>query len=845
MRSPHLKLAVFLSVCCAAFAVSSKPANADPCGMVPPIYTGDAVPITRIGLQKTYVFYKDGIETVVIRPGFRGNVDEFGMLIPFPTPPALRKVSDSTFDHLVAAVDPPEVVVDLRIRYRMLARGAVQKSAAPMQDSKLKYEGVKVIKKEAVGMYEVVVLEAGSSAALKGWMGEHGYMYPKGMDEVCDDYVELGWCFVAVKTRVGRKDGVEPKPGQRDVDSKLPSGSSFDGHVQGMGFRFKVDELVVPMRLSAFNGGDLRNAVYLLTDGPRKIRAIPEEYVVRQVSGQQLFDNVTKPLPLRIIGGTEKDIPAYMLASLPQRRDPTPKNGAAKELFAADLLAVKTGELSLAHEEMEKQLLNIGENLSLRGPAIDKVNANFLTEERAKTVDKGLADLKEMTLTVVDGDFPREVISSQNLTFGEYKMAEAKNDAQSYDAASYGPGAEKSGVLIRGELKTPETKKKAVPRVPGRAVPPQFKRGGSLGMIGWLAMLVIAGGAFWALRGNRFGRNVAAALFVALLSASMIAGVANAQDKPTIRSLINELSDAKTASAAVDALIERGDEAKEQLKGEALEGNDLTRRGWAIVVLGEIGGDDVDALLKKVHEDTKQPELVRTWSAAARVQMTDTTEELIAKAELVKQFPALGRPIGMRLVEALNKDGEEVSAEGVLQVSLQVPQLQQALAPAILAMGSDQLSEVLVTAADQNVRRQAAAYLGTLAGQGDKGVGKAVIERYSFDAEAEDVAWNGGPLFVPGLQWNKEDAQALVGNLIKWHLWCDVNGKAAEQKQIHNNIRSLSLASAAGYKSPGFNEIDTASWLKIWKEAAGKAAVAEILKEQKLEDNPKYAKLLK
>ena len=55
-------------------------------------------PITRIGVQKTYVFYKNGIETFVIRPGFEGKVDEFGMLIPFPSPPAIRKVADDVFE---------------------------------------------------------------------------------------------------------------------------------------------------------------------------------------------------------------------------------------------------------------------------------------------------------------------------------------------------------------------------------------------------------------------------------------------------------------------------------------------------------------------------------------------------------------------------------------------------------------------------------------------------------------------------------------------------------------------------------------------------------------------------
>ena len=134
-----------------------------------------------------------------------------------------------------------------------------------------------------------------------------------------------------------------------------------------MGFRFKTDELVVPMRLSAFNAGEMRNVVYLLTEGPRKIRAIPEEYVVRQISGQQLYENVTQPLPLRIIGGTEADIPEYQRRDLPQRRNPEPKNGVARDLFAADLLAVSTGNLSLEHEEQEKELLRIGEYFGSAG----------------------------------------------------------------------------------------------------------------------------------------------------------------------------------------------------------------------------------------------------------------------------------------------------------------------------------------------------------------------------------------------------------------------------------------------------------------------------------------------
>lgn len=340
------------------FAILATVANADPCGMVPPISLNGAGNITRIGLQNTYVYYKDGVETFVIRPGFEGNVEEFGMLIPFPEPPALRKVSDQIFPQLEKAIDPPEVIVyaqEMFFKNGAMGGGRFARDAKK-EDSSLAVNEVRVVREEAVGMYEVAVLEAGSAAALKRWMDDHQYRFPQGMEATCEEYITDKWCFVAVKTRVGPKKNIDPQPGMRRTNPGLPAGASFDGHVQAMGFRFHSDQLVVPMRLSSFNAGELRNVVYILTDGPRKIRAIPEEYVVRQLSGEELYRNLTEPLPVRVIGGTLADIPDYRKQSLPQERDPVPHNGLARELFASDLLTSRTGSLSHSHEEAEKDV---------------------------------------------------------------------------------------------------------------------------------------------------------------------------------------------------------------------------------------------------------------------------------------------------------------------------------------------------------------------------------------------------------------------------------------------------------------------------------------------------------
>ena len=215
--------------------------RADPCGMVPPVQlTSGAPELMRVGDQLTYVFFKDGVQDIALRPGFKGKLTDFGMLIPFPAVPDIRKVSDNIFTHLKHAIDPPEIVID------MLPKPATAgKVVEEIMDEKDLYLGrVTVLKEEAVGMYQVAVLAAEDPQALEAWMTAHQYVYPKGMDGVCAEYIEAKWCFVAVKANVGSQPAVEPRPGMRKADPLVDDATGFEGAVQAMGFRFRVDKPV-------------------------------------------------------------------------------------------------------------------------------------------------------------------------------------------------------------------------------------------------------------------------------------------------------------------------------------------------------------------------------------------------------------------------------------------------------------------------------------------------------------------------------------------------------------------------------------------------------------------------
>ena len=441
-----------------AFVIASLlggTALADPCGMVPPVYVGEnGAGIRRTGPQKTYVFFKDGVEDIVLRPGYSGNVEEFGMLVALPSPPELRKVPDEIFAQIAAAIDPPEVVIDLNPRVYKMSKGEGRSKSRSSESDEKAEDVVRVLKQEAVGMYEVAVLEAGSARALDKWMTEHAFKYPAGMDDVTNDYVAKKWCFVAVKTRIAEKGPTDPKPGMKDQPKAgKPAGASFDGYIQGMGFRFTTPAAVVPMRLATYNDADdRRQIVYALTTEPVKFEGVPESRVVRQVSGDRLKKNVTGPLPLRILGGKLKDVPKDQLEAIRPQRDPAPHNGRAKELFAGDLHAAKTKSLSMPHEEEEKELLNIGERLMLRGPEVDALHSDELAKTRDEISKTALADLPQMTFTVIDGEFPFEYMKKNNLTFRAYRMPTDKNDDVSYDAKNAGPGWKRDGVLVEGEI---------------------------------------------------------------------------------------------------------------------------------------------------------------------------------------------------------------------------------------------------------------------------------------------------------------------------------------------------------------------------------------------------------
>lgn len=688
----------------------------------------------RVGDQLTYVFFKDGVEDIALRPGFKGKLNDFGMLIPFPTPPDIRKVPDPIFAHIEKAIEPPEIVIDMRPR-PMMARRMLKSAMADMSEAEeLSLGTVTVLKEEAVGMYQVAVLAATDPRALQRWMSQHGYVYPTGMDDVCREYIEEDWCFVAVKANVGSQAAVEPKPGMRKADASTP-GAGFEGAVQAMGFRFRVKEPVVPMRLSAFNEGELFNIVYFFSDQAVRIKELPEKFVKGRIAGAQLYKHMTEPLPVKVLGGTIEQAEKAGYFKRPEYdRDPSPHNGHALDLMSSDLLALRTGKLTHPFEEREKELLLLGERLGLRGENVDELIGEVIDEERASAFEAIGKDFAGLSLTVIEGDFPRDVIAKQNLTFEKYAAHDLKRGDLERKQSSWFHRVFKGFGL--SQLSS---------RISGTIV----------GCVCLMGLVVY----------SRHSR-----LFLILAIASF-GTVVSARDLGDISKLLDALGDPKTSQDAAATLIARGDTVVPQLVGEAVEGTDYTRRGWAIVCLADIGTKTAVKPLQQIVDDKTAPNLVKMWAGAALMR--------IRGAEAIKDL--------------LRQEAAD-------------PSKREAVAALLLGMRASAvrpLTELALRGETNADRQRATAWLGTLEQRLRGGIVRKVLAaelKYSTERLAKGFPWEGGALYLPRYRWAAPEAISMTRNLTCWLLAAEIAGKDEIAKQLLNNLRDLSWRTGMGFQ---------------------------------------------
>lgn len=788
---------------------------ADPCGLVPPAWSGPGYAVERVDLQQTYLFYRDGIETLVLRPAYKGSAEDFGMLIPFPTPPSVRKVDERVFDHLAAAVDPPEVVL---VRPAPGPSGPSSPgpragaSGGPTAPSQaLRTVDVELVRQEAVGLYEVAVLRAGSAGALSKWMDHHGFLYPEGMDAVCQEYVEEGWCFVAVRTRVVEASTTEPSPGMRRASPSRAPGSGFEGHVQAMGFRFETPKPVLPMRLSAHNPGPTRNRVFALLDHGVRILNLDPETVVRQIDGEDLRRNLLGPIPLRSIGYSSDEALAHVERGNIDR-DPGPHNGVARDLFADDLAAVGRGALELDYEAIQREWLEIDRDLGLLHGRLERARRRALLGEESEEL---LGGLDGMVMTVIDGEFPRAVLAKENLRLQIHRMGIRRNRRANYDCTLAGRRGEIGGVLVSTEVKEP-----------GRRSLLDFQEDptptldlGRLESIGATGRLIVA---------------LALAPTPDATDPSHDDREGGDRDRGDRNRGERDGGDPDGVDGAGVDPVSEEDDPRRQLRRWALDlGEPELVRAWAVggmLLRAENAAHLRDAM-------AVAPEAMDLLRPAARRSGDLGIPEVIAEWILRRLPERVGRrsspwvgpggstgPVGPGFPGGSSPAGIPVGARPEDTVREFLMAVLFELDPrglAYLAVGRSSTTDAL--------RRRAGAWLGARAREVDLVATRgAWIDALRIEPGEGRLPWSGGALWIPSFaKWEGAGADRVVEEFLVGMLWAESHGLDEELAQIERALRSAasitvrapSLASDEGSRRRGLR-----AWSEAYRSVMGEAA---------------------
>jgi len=207
------------------------------------------------------IMVRDGDRNVItMYNDFKGDFKDFAMVVPVPVVLEKKdiKVVDQQIFNTLNEYSKPRLVeyydrnpcqtAELEDASVFNLQGMTPGIAIRGVASSKEKLSVRIEAKYVVGEYDILILSATESAALKTWLDENNYKIPKGAEEVLEPYIKSNLKFFVVKVNEAEK-------------KKLPG--NFLRPIQ---IAFNSPKFMLPIRLGMANAdGDQDMIVYAFT----------------------------------------------------------------------------------------------------------------------------------------------------------------------------------------------------------------------------------------------------------------------------------------------------------------------------------------------------------------------------------------------------------------------------------------------------------------------------------------------------------------------------------------------------------------------------------------------------
>lgn len=217
------------------------------------------------------IMVRDGDRNVItMYNDFKGDTKDFAMVVPVPVVLEKKdiKVVNQDIFQVLNDYSKPRLVEYYdqnpcnQVLYEMtMAAPSTSADKAMRMDSGFrlrKEEKVKIEAQYIVGEYDILILSATESAALKTWLDGNGYKIPKGAEEVLEPYIKSNLKFFVVKV-----NEAELKKLRRANYANEGVDGDFLRPIQ---ISFTSPKFMLPIRLGMANAdGDQDMLVYAFT----------------------------------------------------------------------------------------------------------------------------------------------------------------------------------------------------------------------------------------------------------------------------------------------------------------------------------------------------------------------------------------------------------------------------------------------------------------------------------------------------------------------------------------------------------------------------------------------------
>ncbi len=174
--------------------------------------------------QKAVIFHEGDQETLIISVTFQGDAEDFAWLIPLPTQPEVDKSTDEIFVALEELTQPQFTILERK-----------EMEAVPMGTGE---SGVTVWETKKVDIYEIAVLTSTDKESLTKWLNDNGYQYPTAQAYILEEYIDMGWYFVATKVNT-------------DSLGELTEAQLREGHAVPLKMVFETEKPFYPLKISS------------------------------------------------------------------------------------------------------------------------------------------------------------------------------------------------------------------------------------------------------------------------------------------------------------------------------------------------------------------------------------------------------------------------------------------------------------------------------------------------------------------------------------------------------------------------------------------------------------------